>query len=216
MKKKNVLKVICIILLIILIVFLIHTFRNYIIIRNMQNKISNYVGSTNYHSKSVSTEDDNVVVTMDYYKKDNKEVTFIERKTPNETNKISMYNNGERIDTFYETGNNKIASLNTNAMASFSIYNGLETDSNFQTFYSSILAIIKSERCNGKDCYSIKNYLSPFSLIGQDGTLFIDKDTGLLVKSIEDSDKSLEREYDFNNVNDSIFAEPDISQYTIN
>ena len=38
--------------------------------------------------------------------------------------------------------------------------------------------------------------------------------TGLYVKSIIDESNS-EREYEFDTVDDSIFSEPDISQYTL-
>ena len=44
--------------------------------------------------------------------------------------------------------------------------------------------------------------------------MYIEKDTGLLVKMMEGTTVS-EREQEFNNVDDSIFVEPDISQYTI-
>ena len=40
------------------------------------------------------------------------------------------------------------------------------------------------------------------------------KNTGLYVKSIIDESNS-EREYEFDTVDDSIFSEPDISQYTL-
>ena len=43
---------------------------------------------------------------------------------------------------------------------------------------------------------------------------YIDKETGLLVKTIESGIEN-ERQYEFNMVEDSIFAEPDISQYKL-
>ena len=43
---------------------------------------------------------------------------------------------------------------------------------------------------------------------------YIEKDTGLLTKSMVAGVTS-ERSYEFDNVDDSIFVEPDISQYTL-
>ena len=79
MKKKRIIKIIGIILIIILIFIAIHTIRNTIIISDLQNKIDNYSNSTNYYTKSVATESNGTVVTMEYYKKDKKEVVFLER-----------------------------------------------------------------------------------------------------------------------------------------
>lgn len=42
----------------------------------------------------------------------------------------------------------------------------------------------------------------------------IEKNTGLMVNMTENTVVT-EREYEFNNVDDSIFIEPDISQYTL-
>ena len=44
--------------------------------------------------------------------------------------------------------------------------------------------------------------------------LLLKKETGLFLKSNAPED-TVEREYTFNNIEDSIFAEPDISQYKI-
>ena len=43
---------------------------------------------------------------------------------------------------------------------------------------------------------------------------YINKQTGLLVKSVI-NDIIAQREYEFDNIDDSIFIEPDINQYTI-
>ena len=70
MSKKKIFKILGIILLVVIAIFLIHTIRNYIIITDLQNKIDKYSNSTNYYTKSVATESNGTVVTMEYYKKD--------------------------------------------------------------------------------------------------------------------------------------------------
>ena len=94
------------------------------------------------------------------------------------------------------------------------IYNFLETDSKWQTFLSSITAKIKSTECNGKQCYEVKGFLSTTSLTEKGSKVYIEKDTGLYVKAIGDN-MIMEREYEFDNVDDSIFVEPDVSQYSL-
>ena len=212
--KKKILKIIGVILLIVIAIFLIHTIRNYVIISDLQNKISKYANSTNYRTKSVTTENDGLVVTMEYYKKDNKEVVFLERMANNEVTKISMYSNGERTDVFTETKDSKVAQLNSGTIMSLGIYNHLENDSKWQTILGCISAKIKSVDYNGKECYIVKEFMSSNSLTSEGVETYIDKETGLFVKSIDASIVN-EREYEFNTVDDSIFTEPDISQYTL-
>lgn len=214
MKMKRVLKIIGIIIAILIILFLIHTIRNYVIVTGLQNKIKPYFNSSNYYMKSVTTSNDGTTVTMDYYKKDNKQVAFLERNLNGEISKISIFNNGERIDRFFDNANSKVAELNSDVNMTVNLYNGLESESKWQTFLSSISANIKSVNYNGKECYSIKNFMSLTSLNSEDSETIIDKNTGLLVKLTYGEEQS-EKEYKFDSVDDSIFMEPDISEYTL-
>ena len=211
---KNVLKIALIVIAILLVILIIHTIRNYVIVTDLQNKIAEYNDSTNYHIKSVATENNGTIVKMDYYKKDDKQVVFMERMANNEVTKISMYNNGERTDTFTETKDSKIAQLNSGTIMSVGIYNHLENDSKWQTILGCISAKIKSVDYNGKECYIVKEFMSSTSLTSKGAETYIDKETGIFVKSIEAGIVN-EREYEFNTVDDSIFTEPDISQYTL-
>ena len=102
MKGKKIFKIIGIILLVIIAIFLIRTIRNYIIIKDLQNKITKYSNSTNYYMKSTVTAKEGTRVDMKYYKKDNRQVVFMERNINGENLKMSMYDNGDRIDIFYE------------------------------------------------------------------------------------------------------------------
>ena len=115
MKKKkifkNVIKVALIVIAIFIVIFAIHTIRNYIIILDLQNKVSQYQESKNYNIKISSTQDTGTIVKTDYYKKDNKQAVFMERNLNGEISKISMYDNGERADTFTETKDSKVANL---------------------------------------------------------------------------------------------------------
>lgn len=214
MKVKKVLKITGSIVAILIILVLIHTIRNYVIIKGLQDKISQYSNRSNYYIKSVATEDNGTIVTMEYYKKDNKQAVFLERNLNGEISKISMYNNGERTDTFWDNKENKTAQLDSGTIMTVNMYNHLETDNNWQTFLGSIFAKIKSTNYNGKECYIIKGFPSSLSLTFEGAETYIEKDTGLYLKTIE-GDRTTERKYEFDKVDDSIFVEPDISQYTL-
>ena len=215
MKIKKVLKTIGIVISILIILVLIHTIRNYIIITDLQSKISNYQDSKNYHIKSVANSNDGTTnIKMDYYRKDNKQVIFIERNANGESVKLSMYDNGERVDTFTDTQDTKTAKLNSGELMTVNIYNYLETDNKWQTLLGCIIAKIKSTNLNGKECYIVKGFLSSTSLTSEGAETYIDKETGLFLKTTE-TEIITERDYEFYNVEDSIFTEPDISQYTL-
>lgn len=133
-----------------------------------------------------------------------------------EITKLSMYNNGTRIDTFTETKDSKTVKLNSaSSMVGAQIIDVFQTDNLWQTFLYSIPARIKTTKIEEKNCYAIKNYLSPYLLYGTNNTeYYIEKETGLVIKTIID-DTTATREYEFDNVDDQIFVEPDVSQYTL-
>ena len=221
MEKKNtakkVLKIFLIILLITLVLLLIHTIRNFVIIKGLQNNFSKYENSTNYQIKAVMKDSNTPTInTMNYYTKDGKELGIVENKNNGEIHKVSMYNNGERIDIFYDNPNEKACLLNTDTLVvKVNLYDHLATNNTWQTILGSVTARIKSTNYNGKDCYIVNNFMSPSTLTGSTkNEVYIEKDTGLFIKSIQDS-IATEREYTFNNVEDSIFTEPDIGKYKI-
>ena len=214
MNKKKIFKIILIILALVLLFFVVRTVRNYIIITDLQNKIAEYSNSTNHHIKIVSNQSDGTILTTNYYKKDDKEVVFLERNLNGELTKISMYENGESRNMYTETKDNKVVNLHS-GFIEVQIFNGTETDNLLQTIISSIVANITSVSENGKSYYKLSNVLSPYSLSFDGETVLVDKDTGLLYKNVS-SFSTVEREFEFGNVDDSIFVEPDISEYTVN
>ena len=140
MKMKKILIVLGIIIAILVMIVLVHTIRNYIIITDLQNKIAKYSISTNYYVKSVTKENDGTVSTIEDYKKDNKQATFLERKQKEESTKVSIYYDGSSTDTFSETKDTKIAELDNSSIMSVDIYNNLETDNKWQTLLGCIMS----------------------------------------------------------------------------
>ena len=216
MKGKKVLKIIGIILLIILILVVIHTIRNTIIISGLQNKVKQYSNSNNYHIKATTQVSENTTMIINQYQKEEKQLLILERIVNDEKVKISYYNTGSRIDMFTETKDEKIAELGkVNEILGLNSITPLQTDNLWQTILYGLPTRITTVKVNDYECYSIDDFLSPYNLLGKNKTEYdIEKETGLVRKIILDDQISM-REYDFENVDDSIFVEPDISQYKI-
>ena len=95
-----------------------------------------------------------------------------------------------------------------------SIIDYLKTDNKWQSFIYSIPTMITNVEYNGKKCYKITNFLSPYYLYdSKHNELYIDKETGLCLLNYTSTENKYN--YEFNNVDDSIFIEPDIGQYTL-
>jgi hypothetical protein len=206
MNKKKVFKTIGIILIVVIILLLLHTIRNFWIISNLQNKFAQYANSTNFHL-TISLDEDNSSNKTEFYKKDEKQVVFIYK----DNIKTSHYDNGERIDTFTENENTKTFQINKLGQISVNLANGLETDSTWQTWVLGISATIKSVDYNGTECYLVKNFNS---ISNGSSEVIIEKSTGLMLK-YTDSESNFERQYEFDNVSDDIFVEPNIAEYTL-
>lgn len=216
------------IVIIIIVLFLIHTMRNLIIISKLHSKTAEYTESTNFHVKMI-VQDLNGNAEINYYKKDNRIVHKFERNMNGKISKLLVYDNGSRIDIFTETEDEKIAKLDSNTtLGASGVYSSLKTDNMWQAFVYSAMSRIKSVKYNDKDCYSITSKMSLESaydvdkkeeiicmIINDTSTeIYIDKDTGLNVKRAT-NEETVEKEYEFNNVDDSVFVEPDISQYEL-
>ena len=216
-KYNRKLKSLKIILLIILAIFLIRTGRNMIIMAELTNKANKHISSKNYRRISTSYQGDTLSI-IDYYFKDGKYVMIMNRLTKNEINKIIAYNNGKTINTYYETGDKKIAELNAGGLIGVNIINYLESDNILSFIIRSITTNIKNVECNGKKCYLVNN-----NLLGE--VTYIDKETGLIVRNntgvytnqeTKNTTNGLQDiRYEFGTVTDEIFIEPDINEYEL-
>lgn len=217
MNKKKTFKIILLIMLIVLAIFVLYTLRNFIIVKGLQNKIEQYTSISNFSATINQTfTDDSTNVLINYYQDGNKQAVILQRTDSNgEAIKMSQYNNGERCDIFWDTKDSKTAQLNVANTISVQLTNSLETDNDWQTLLACTFAVIKSTKYNGKDCYSITNYMSPLFMNGTEkNEVYVDKETGIAIKNIMDN-QITEKEYNFNTVDEAVFTEPDIGQYTL-
>ena len=216
MNKKKIFKTIGILVLIIVILMLLYVIRNTIIVTKLQKNIKEYKSKTNFSIKVTNLTSETSKMTVNYYKKDNKEAVILERNVDENSVKMSFYNNGERKDLFIETNDKKTVQVNTkNQLLGLNITDSLQTDNLWQTILYSSIARIKTEDVNGKECYKVSDFYSPYWMYGEKITEFyIEKDTGLLIKTVIDDEVAV-REYSFDDVEDSAFVEPDIGLYTV-
>lgn len=208
-KKKKILRIILIIILVILILVVIHTVRNLIIVKKLQKNVSQYSSSTNFHIKITGE------LETDYYEKDGKEKVIMTREDDAGTTVMTMYKIDGKTDIFWDTPTGKKVSLDTDELISVSIWNGLETENNWQLFLSCLTSSIKKITFNEKECYMVKGFMSCNVMNGEETYSYIEEDTGLLMKYVMDEIETV-REYEFNTVVDEMFIEPDISEYEIN
>lgn len=212
---KKILKIVLIIVLFLIALFCIAVLRKVIIIKGIQKTAANYLNSTNYHIESIAKEDNGTKVTINYYQKNDKQAMVMERNLNNQLSTIRMYNNNNQIDMFYDTPEEKTAHLNTASPMVIGLYDYFECENLFQTITACIPARIQKIKYDGKTCYVVDNFMSQTMLHGTDvDKVYVDKETGLCIKTNLNGIIT-DRKYEFDNVDDSVFIEPDIKQYKV-
>ena len=130
--------------------------------------------------------------------------------------KLLTYDSGKRVDFFTETIEEKNAFLGIESSPNMGIDNGIMTDNFGQKLLSCFLAKIRSIKYNERDCYEITNFMSANYLYDDETTVsIIDKETALELSRKWNANRTEERLTEINNVDDSVFVEPNIAEYDI-
>lgn len=218
MNKKKILITILLIAIIAILAFLAFTIREMITLKNLNKKVAQYVNNNEHYEKIINNSG-NVTTITEYYCKGNNAVLFLNTtlKATGETRKLTNYFKGDKVNSYIESGEDKIALLNTNGVPNKVMIRQVDAGNNlWELFLMALATSIRSEECNGKDCYVLS--------LGENSKTYIDKETGLTLKAIEgtvvdengnESVQTMEYYYEFDNVDDNIFVEPDISEYKI-
>lgn len=215
MEKKKVIKIVLLVVFIILAIFLGIIIRRMIIISDISNKVSKYKDNNNHYEKIVTDYNGESKTTSEYYCKGENAVMIVETTTrqSNETKKLTQYFKGETSNSYFDVGTTKVAVLNSNGVPSKMEIWAIDYNNDFwNLFYLALITPIKTIEYNGKDCYFLDSAALRHS--------YIEKETGLVLKAIDGKSESepssiSEYEYNFEGVDDSLFIEPDISEYTI-
>ena len=218
MNKKKIIKIIIVVLLVILILFVGNIIRKMIIISDINNKVSKYINNNNHYEKIVTNYSDTETVTK-YYCKGENAVIFITTtlKDTGEKRQLTQYCKGDKYNSYFDVGETKLAILDSNGVPSKVLIMEIDyNDSLWNLFYLALTTPITSVTYNEKECYFLNSPVTRQS--------YIDKETGLTLRAIDGqsqdsngnkTDIIVEYEYSFDNVDDSIFIEPDISEYKI-
>ena len=222
MEKKKIIKICLIVLAIVVVLALVYMIRNYIIAKDIIDKnVAKAVQSESIHTKTIIKEGENVRETFDNYKKGNKELTInIMNNEDGSETKISMYTVGTNETTYYENKEGKFVEQEEvqemPAITEEEAYAQFEKESKISTFFAEAFTSFKTVKIDGKDCYLIEKSELPIFKDFENGKnkneIYVDKETGLIIKTVID-DITTEYIYEFDNVNDVIFTEPDISEY---
>ena len=197
---KKFIKVVLICFGIIALLCIVHLVKNTIIISQIkQNFLKTEQSLKDYQVKMENIISGN---KTEYYIKGNCSLLILERDENNIHQKVRFYTNYGKTNCYTDNGNEKTVKYNVD------FYSGKQELYNFieELHYSDIpeivfafCSIIGSEKYEGKECYKIN--------LGGD-KIYIEKDTGLCLK-----DYNAIREYSFEEIDDSIFVEPNIEEY---
>ena len=218
MNKRRILITILLIAIIAILAFLAFTIREMITLKNLNKKVAQFVNNNEHYEKIINDSGDTTTIA-EYYCEGDNAVLFLNTtvKATGKTKKLTNYYKGEKANSYIESGEDKIALLNTNGLPSKVMIRQVDAGNNlWELFLMSLATSIKSEECNGKDCYVLS--------LGENSKAYIDKETGLTLKAIEgvvvdengnEIVQTMEYHYEFDNVDNNIFVEPDLSQYKI-
>lgn len=216
--KLKILRRILLTIFILIIIFLGFTVRKMIIINDLNNKASKYEEINNYYIKIINDSGSTTTVSQ-YYSKGNNAILYLNTniKSTGQTRKLINYYKGDKTNTYIEADGNKVALLDTDGLPSKIRIVTLDYGNSIWNLFQGALATsIKTGEYNGKECYILS--------LGKNSETYIEKATGLRIKAKEgiavdnngnETPIKVEYYYEFGNVKDDIFAEPDISQYEV-
>lgn len=224
MKNKTLFITVITILIVLLLIALIIVGRKAIIITSLSRKATSTINTLdNYYVKMNFYQGDDSS-TLEVYKKDETSLSILTSLSTNF--KHIEFSNGQTTNMYIESDKDNVANLDIEGTLIGFIDIRTIYDNNFKSiFLNSLVTHIESTKCNGYECYYIKNFNSP-SILGSEGFtgIYIDKQTGLPIRilggtitSINGStDQIIDYSYEFNSVTDEDIKEPDLSQYKIN
>jgi hypothetical protein len=213
-KFSNKMKTLKIILLVLIIIYIAIVGRRTFIMVSLSEKAKENQLEDNYYVKLYSYQGESLTVTESYNIGEDYLTTITRFVNGNQIQKITYYQKGNE-QLFLTEFEGKKYILNPETMAGGSILPVTYVSDGFlsNVQYAFIIGVDKTY-CNGKECYVIR---------GNSYERYIDKETGLAVRSIEKSNKDITRqtdtvvdyEYTFNTVKDSDIVKPDTTGYTV-
>lgn len=229
-KKIKIWKIILLIIAAILLIFIGTIARKMIILSSLNSKISEYYNSKNSYAKLTDSNANDILRTVEIYKKDDvvKQVIEDKRDSAKVKRMIQIIYPKQR-KLYIDNGTDKIANIYNenpyNSLSSFGVPNvaGYYTVSEY--IVNGVTSKIKEVEIDGKECYEVSGlYNTNFVYINgtEDSKIYVEKETGLPLKIIAVINENVNRteyiktyEYEFDSVTDEEIAEPDITEYIV-
>lgn len=176
-KKLNIWKIILIIIIFLLLVFIIITARKMMIISNLRDRKADCIDNNNYFMQVSSYQGSQVQRFTTYHKGDETLTTLTLFSNDNIT-KVIGHKIGEVSKSYIDNGNKKIISPDV-VILEVALDSFLYEENFVKVFIQAVNTSIKTEKCNGTDCYYFSN-LDSYSK-----GVYIDKETGLPIRTFE-------------------------------
>lgn len=207
-KKMKLWKKILIAIFIILLLLVILTLRKFIIITNIEKVAKVPASKTNYMVELHTLQNNSVSIMKGYYR-DGNFLNMLKTNVDNslEMRSLTLYKKGKDGVSVVQTGDQKYAFVNEDVLGNVQVvtFAGLLYDKTMvmHKLGLSILSSIKSEKCNGKDCYFIQ--------MPGGWRMWVDKETGTIIREIDGGGMVTDRKYSFDVVKDEDIARPNFS-----
>lgn len=214
---------IAMIILLAMLAFGANTLRNYRILEELRQTLKETQKNSNYHLTMSSKVGNNGLIVMDTYRKGEKVVSISQVIVIyGQKYKTTSYLKGNR-HALYKEGDNgiqyeKTVEIDENYnIESPKVGNWFleepETKGGKSKLWISTRVKIGKTIYHNKECYVIEN--DRFSKDpNQHIIYYIEKDTGLTIRQIQ-NDENTDYSYEFGNVNDEVFTEPNIEEYEL-
>ena len=233
-KRKGKIKtfIIVFILLFIILAACIHTVKNIIIFKKIEENQAKYSNLTNYHIVASYYSGKQYVVNETYRKDDIYLSTLTRYNNDSGLIKMTFYNSNGGCRLYVDVRNNK----ETSKKVYFTDYNSgiltMDTYGGEGHIYSnliidSFLTRISRSECNGKDCYVLEGKYLPWMLHDERNTAsysYVEKETGLFIRGSNgitgdslggEFDAIQDWFYEFDKVTDEDVTPPNIADYEI-
>ena len=226
MKKKTGEKILIIILIILCILIAIFA-RKAVILSKIDKKVTNYENNyKNIHVSEVYESDDytsliNIYIKDDICKsvvekteKNGEKSKIIQIVYPNERKLFIESNKGKKLYVYEGEAPVRGSHIEKDHYMSYSVLVNYAYSMGWPNrILQSIVTKIQSTEINGKKCYKLSDVFEKEKYI-----VYVDKETGLTTKIIQENDNNKSKvnyNYSFNTVTDEDIKEPNISDYDL-
>ena len=227
-------KIIFILFLVIIILLGENVIRKYKILKQIANKADETININNYHKRVYWYDKDRTSI-VDYYGLNDKRKMVRREMSSQGTKVVTIYgtkisedesgNKQYNCNVYTVDGETKTVGLNKTIGMGVDPQNPIEISksSTLSLLFMASRVSIKNDIYNGEKCFFISTNSSNVAFNFLSNAEFISKNTGLTINSmsyeveVEDGENTRwpasDYEYEFNNVSEDEFVEPDVNEY---